>query len=402
MLREIYSPANQNLLKIPSRPGLKDLTQFVSFSDRSIHKNFSALDAGTQAKIDFFVMYDQEPASKEACVIYRQRLFDSIEPQSQSIIDSLPWTTIATLHYKTLKWPIWCSSEFKGAEIDMVDEAGFILCNYFYHAFIASDWYKFWRYHPLLQPQDKSDASYRFLIYCRDTTGSRQYRSQVMSNLMQLKSQIKYDWDNFSQISPEYSAKIIPEDAIDSGIHLVLETQFDSDSLYITEKVFKPMVMSQPFILWANPGTLGFLRNYGFKTFGDIWSEDYDLEPDHDRRMSMLLELVKKIASMSKEDYNELYKKCLPIIEHNRKHFFDSRFQDTCWQELVDSFDKALSRRKLLEETNPGGQLCYYLAQNPIMLEIPLVKTAIKNRLRTLEPDYQRRILVRYPCFVDL
>lgn len=402
MIRETYSPRNENCLFIPRYPGEKDFTRFHPFSDFEVHKNLIAGDIATQSTVDFFVMYDQEPTPEKAFNIYTQRILELLNSDEEQIFNALAWTGHLVFWYRTLTWPIWCTSDFKGTNKDHVSREGFTTCYYFYHAFMARDWYRFWQYHPALAVQDKSDAQYRFLVYCRETSGTRQYRSEAMQQLKGIDQQVKYDWTQHQIISPDYSAKITVEDAVDTGIHLVLETLFESDTLYLTEKVFKPMVMSQPFIIWGPPGTLELLRRYGFQTFDSIWSESYDLETDHNRRLLMLTDLVKQISMMSKDDYKKLYQKCLPIIEHNRRRFYSEAFMDFCWQELQQNFSQALSTRKYLQETKPGGQFFYFVDQHPELQNVTFVTNTLKKRLAHQSVTSREKILDQYPYLRDL
>jgi hypothetical protein len=44
----------------------------------------------------------------------------------------------------------------------------------------------------------------------------------------------------------------------------------------LTEKALRPIACGQPFILAATPGSLQYLRSYGFKTFSGYIDETYD------------------------------------------------------------------------------------------------------------------------------
>jgi hypothetical protein len=59
-----------------------------------------------------------------------------------------------------------------------------------------------------------------------------------------------------------------------SFLHIVNETVVDKQ--HLTEKIFKPIVLKQPFVLMGGQGTLQYLRDYGFKTFKKWFDEDYD------------------------------------------------------------------------------------------------------------------------------
>ena len=66
--------------------------------------------------------------------------------------------------------------------------------------------------------------------------------------------------------------------------NVVSETVFYHNKLHLTEKIFKPIVSKQPFMLLAAPGNLKYLKSYGFKTFDHLWSEDYDNEVHDEQR----------------------------------------------------------------------------------------------------------------------
>ena len=49
------------------------------------------------------------------------------------------------------------------------------------------------------------------------------------------------------------------------------ETLFEKDTTYISEKMVKPLLNLQPFIVMSTPHTfLKFLKDIGFKTFGSL------------------------------------------------------------------------------------------------------------------------------------
>jgi hypothetical protein len=63
----------------------------------------------------------------------------------------------------------------------------------------------------------------------------------------------------------------------DSLIHIVTETEMGDERIRrVTEKVFKPIVGLQPFLVVGNPGSLDLLRRMGFRTFGGLFDESYD------------------------------------------------------------------------------------------------------------------------------
>lgn len=349
-----------------------------------------------------YVVYDQEPLSDYALDTYKHRLRWVTRKHLHPIVNQAEFGEIFGCWLFSGTVPICFHSEKNSNEISSLEKHLTIPCYYWYHAFVARDWFRYWERHYHLAPKNKSDAPYRFLLYAREHTGTRAYRQTLVEKLQKHKDTILYDWQGTKAVPATHSAYIDTDDANQSGIHLVAETLFSTNKIQLTEKVFKPMVMSQPFIIWGAPGTLAYLRDYGFQTFDHVWPEVYDLEQDHDRRMQMLVDLVNKIASLSSDQYRKLYQKCLPIIEHNRKRFFSSDFMNHCWQELETNWQHAIETRNNLEIDLPGGQFLHILYRNQELAALPFYQSQIENFLDKMDETGRKRALLKYPEFNDL
>ena len=79
----------------------------------------------------------------------------------------------------------------------------------------------------------------------------------------------------------------------------------------------KPIMYKQPFIFIGPPGCLKILRNMGFKTFGHIWDETYDIIEDHTHRMKTVLDLIESIDKMTPLEKFEISKAVADIVEYN-------------------------------------------------------------------------------------
>lgn len=106
---------------------------------------------------------------------------------------------------------------------------------------------------------------------------------------------------------------------LDSCIHLVTETSFEENELFISEKILKPILMYQPFIVLGPVGYLKRLKSYGFKTFSDFWDESYDDIKNPRKRYKKVRELILSLNEMSIEEMNELYQKTKEICIFNRQ-----------------------------------------------------------------------------------
>ena len=59
-------------------------------------------------------------------------------------------------------------------------------------------------------------------------------------------------------------------------LSLITETNYNNEECTLTEKSFKPLYNKHPFIIIGVPGSMQGLRDLGFQTFSEFWSEDYD------------------------------------------------------------------------------------------------------------------------------
>ena len=125
----------------------------------------------------------------------------------------------------------------------------------------------------------------------------------------------------------------------ESMIYHVSETVYFGRRQHLTEKTFKPIAMGMPFVLSAPAGSLQYLRNYGFETFNSIWNEDYDKETNDIRRVHELSGVLEKLDHQSEQEKNDMFKKCIPIIEHNWNHFYNGGFEKILWAELTAMLD---------------------------------------------------------------
>jgi hypothetical protein len=347
----------QNFVMTFCRHGSKDLHELHGFGvDPSTIENFNHLFS-TSPKI---IMHDQEPVSLKYLDTYKDRMMseqkkvdhlknsDKVSDRRYHMLSNFQNGTLidfikfAINPKKNNFKNIVCHSEKNSLDIKILRDNNFVDCYYWWHGMISRDWFRHWQHYSDLMPTDKSQCWHRFLLYSRDHTGTREYRSTVVNHLKQYQKIVRYNWNDV-QVDSSYSAKIDINDATNSAIHLVAETLFDTEKIYLTEKVFKPMVMSQPFILFAPPGSLQYLRDYGFQTFESCWDESYDLETDSEKRMCMILSLIDSLAFKNDCEFRGLYQKCLPIVQHNRKRFYSQEFQDQCILEFHTNMKAALS-----------------------------------------------------------
>jgi len=107
---------------------------------------------------------------------------------------------------------------------------------------------------------------------------------------------------------------------------IVNETVCDSepgDPLFITEKVYQPILQLHPFIVLGSRGTLDYLSDCGYRTFANwaLLNESYDRESNSAKRTDMVLENIHRLCSYGTERLHEEYYRIFDNLLYNREHF---------------------------------------------------------------------------------
>jgi len=106
----------------------------------------------------------------------------------------------------------------------------------------------------------------------------------------------------------------------DTNCSLVSETNDNDYEVFMTEKIWKPIIAQQVFVVHGNHLYLQKLREIGFKTFSSYFDESYDLEPNADKRIDAICKLCKDLLS---KDWRDLYLQTIALRQHNYDTFFN-------------------------------------------------------------------------------
>jgi len=226
-------------------------------------------------------------------------------------------------------------SELNSSELAQYESTGQFYGAYWWsHAVIARDWYRYAQLDQSLRPTDTPKKI--FLSYCRDTTGSREYRQQFLDLVNRGKITAHCQTTSFDNTAagPESSAVYNSEDFNNTAISVVLETVFDN-RIHLTEKTLRPLACGHPFILAAGPGSLQLIRSYGFDTFAGYINESYDDIQDPQERLAAIVKEMQRIALLPKKQFNSLIQILRSIADLNRQRFFSQEF----YQQVVDELE---------------------------------------------------------------
>jgi len=249
---------------------------------------------------------------------------------------------------------------------------------YFFWGWAAMDWYRGYDLTFLMPEPEQRTITRTFIAPNRIVGGARRHRVELLYYIF--KQNLTNNWISCPAVCPVESTPIqdivrplanlypdiesvfaqqtLPlnmpgetghpmhscwlslfEPCADSLLYLVSETVATGRRHHLTEKIFKPICLRMPFVLHSTHGSLEFLRSYGFRTFGDIWDESYDTEPDDTQRIKKIADLLTELDSLSQEQKQAMFARARDICEHNYQHFYGGGFQKILWSELTDMLE---------------------------------------------------------------
>lgn len=122
---------------------------------------------------------------------------------------------------------------------------------------------------------------------------------------------LEYNWAN----------DIAIRDHEDTFISIVTESLTDKDTLFLSEKIWKPISCGHPFMVLGNRGTLKKLKEFGFKTFDKWFDESYDNEEEMSIRSEMIINEIEKFKDKTVDELKQIRNEMLEICEHNRLNY---------------------------------------------------------------------------------
>ena len=266
--------------------------------------------------------------------------------------------------------PVVVTSEMHSEFVQQACEIyGWRSAYYFFPGWAALDWYRGYDRAFLMPDPESRSITHSFVSPNRIVGGKRDHRILLMHHLWTRNIQnalISFpNWcpeeqqdvrDIAARFGPEVQKtfdsmdlpwcfagetnhpmhscwlSLFSENAV-SLAHVVTETVYNGRRHHLTEKTFKPICLQMPFVIVGTRGSLEYLKSYGFQTFSDLWSEDYDVKPD-DERIATVADLLKHLDSCSPRELDQYHRHARPMVEHNFRHFYGGDFEKILWQEL--------------------------------------------------------------------
>lgn len=289
-------------------------------------------------------------------------------------------------------------SQIKNSILTKLQSQNFKLhdVSYFFHIFAAADWYRSYYYNLDITSPSTRKINKKFITFNRITGNSRAYRGIFVADLAKRKL-LDYGHISFSNVCPEHgpysqsaidliskhnvdpaivNESIIILDALknnlridqvnetyisngsqtigclnecmESFVNVVTETCFWESKHHLTEKIFKPIVTKQPFLLLGCAGNLEYFRSYGFQTFNNWWDESYDDIQDPIDRIHAVNDIIAEICSYDNKKLESMLTEMEPILNHNYNLFYSRQFVENAWNEMITKLDKVVDHVKLI------------------------------------------------------
>jgi hypothetical protein len=135
---------------------------------------------------------------------------------------------------------------------------------------------------------------------------------------------LPFQIENISQESMPYyelSGRILQDLYLKTWVSVVTEASYmeSENTIFISEKTFKPITCMQPFIIVGSRHSLRYLRNLGYQTFHPYIDESYDEVDDADR-FGLISNSLKKIKDI--KDKLSWLCSIREILIHNHTHYW--------------------------------------------------------------------------------
>lgn len=342
-------------------------------------------------------MFDQEPIDFSQLFFDYNWLIANNKPCNVDYHKNYSFPELLVQRLARVYTPIICHSERNSREVRYLQGNGYLDVHFWYHGLISRDWFRHWKhYTPVINTTNN-----RLGCYIRDTSGSREYRKNLLELIKQ--ENIYCPMLIGETHSSESSAILEWDDTNMFDIHIVAETLFNTQKTHLTEKALKPVAMEQPFILFSGPNSLQYMRDYGFQTFACCWDESYDEITNNQERYRAVTDLIKNLNSLPADQYKRVFDRAKLIAKNNREHFYSQKFEDVLLNELHTNMQSALEQQEENFTRDPGGSFFRVANElknytngtfpSKILEDLPHVLAHIKQK----NPNVAKQILKQYP-----
>lgn len=168
------------------------------------------------------------------------------------------------------------------------------------------------------------------------------WQLESLNNLLSYKLKKTISLNNFLEILNQYSKKIEDKDmeSFNGDYHgqfvqiddykktflsLVSESNVGNNTIYFSEKTFKPILAKHPFILLSSPNSLKKLKELGYKTFDKWWDESYDEAIDYVDRIDKIINVLNELSKKSLDYLEKMKEEIQEVVDFNLQHYLKTK-----------------------------------------------------------------------------
>lgn len=123
-----------------------------------------------------------------------------------------------------------------------------------------------------------------------------------------------------------------------SCISLVTETVTGVGGVNVSEKTLRSIIFKKPFLLVAQPYVLKYLKHLGFKTFSDVFDENYDNILCPVTRCQKVYQQLESFCKLSLNEAIDVTEKLKYITDYNYDYFFNHFDGTFKFKEKIESY----------------------------------------------------------------
>lgn len=195
-------------------------------------------------------------------------------------------------------------------------------------------WFWFYMYKKHKDSKFNFDHSKKIYDFLYLNKQPRAHRMKLYNKLHEngiLENSLHTNWPH-RKLPPEYElpwAQDYPQYGMDQDLYekpyndtacsIVSETNDNHNEIFMTEKIWKPIIAQQLFIVHGNPLYLQRLKEMGFRTFNNYFEEAYDLDMDPDVRINTIVDVCDRLRDAPWQD---IYLQSQALRKHNHDKFF--------------------------------------------------------------------------------
>lgn len=142
---------------------------------------------------------------------------------------------------------------------------------------------------------------------------------------------------------------LYPKPYVDTYFSVVTETVFEIPYSFRTEKIWKPIAIGHPFIVAANRGFYRDMHNLGFRTFGTVINESFDLIDNNQDRLARIADIVQDLCG---QNLVAFLRECYNICKYNQYHHREMAAKVR--REFPDRFNQFINERSRIPPTSLG------------------------------------------------